>query len=402
MEKSMKRLVIAGGGFAGFWSAMSAARHAMALGVRDRLTITLINRDEYLGLRPRFYEACLAGTRVPLRHWLVPLGIGLVIGEIASITPASRCIQFANGANVVPDIIYDQLILATGSRQTYPDFVERDRVFSVDTFAEATTLDQHLRTLAARGFPTPASRTFVVIGGSFTGLEIVTALPSRLEHLAPSAPPCTFHLMERAAEIGLGYAPDARQHITRRLQHLGVTVHTGQEGLRHEKDQLILADHQRLPTETVIIATGFAASPLAAAFGGPGDRLGRLVVDTFLRLPGHPEVLAAGDVSLAKTDPDHHAVMSCQHAMPQGRTAGYNAVSLLLNKDPLPYAQPHYRTCLDLGPGDALVTAGWDRHIITIGPEAKAIKTEEILNQTISPPTDTADTLAMASPVTTS
>ena len=57
MEKSMKRLVIAGGGFAGFWSAMSAARHAMALGVRDRLKITLINRDEYLGLRPRFYEA---------------------------------------------------------------------------------------------------------------------------------------------------------------------------------------------------------------------------------------------------------------------------------------------------------------------------------------------------------
>ena len=398
MEKSIKHLVIAGGGFAGFWSAMSAARRAMDLGVRDQLTITFVNRDKYLGLRPRFYEACLGETRIPLGHWLAPLGIDLVVGEIAGIIPASRRIQFANGSDAIPDITYDQLILATGSRQTYPDFVERGRVFSVDTFAEAATLDQHLRALAATGFPTPASRTLVVVGGSFTGLEIVTALPSRLERLAPSIPRFALHLMERAPVIGLSYTPDARQHITKRLQHLGITAHTGQEGLRHEKDSLILADNQRLSTDTVIIATGLAASPLAAVFNGPRDHLGRIAVDAILRLPEHPEVLAAGDVSLAKTDLDHYAVMSCQHAIPQGRVAGHNAVSLLFNKDPFPYAQPRYRTCLDLGPGDALVTTGWERHIKTIGPDAKATKTE-IVNQWISPPTDIADTLAMASPV---
>ena len=398
MEKSKKHLVIAGGGFAGFWSAMSAARRALELGVRDRLTITLVNRDEYLGLRPRFYEAELTGTRLALRNWLAPLGIELVIGEIASLIPASRRMEFVNGSHVVPDIIYDQLILATGSCQAYPDFAERGRVFDVDTFAKATTLDQHLRALATKGFPTPASRTFVVVGASFTGLEIVTALPSKLEGLAPSVPRFAFHLMERAPEIGQGYAPDARQHITKRLQHLGISVHTGQEQLRHEKNQLILADKQRLTTDTVIIATGFTASPLATAFSGPRDRLGRLAVDAFLHLPGHPEVLPAGDISLAKTDADHYAVMSCQHAMPQGRTAGHNAVSFLFHKDPLPYTQPRYRTCLDLGPGDALVTAGWERPMKTIGPEAKAIKTE-IINQWVSPPTDIADTLAMASPV---
>ena len=400
MTKVMKHLLIAGGGFAGFWSAMSAARQARELGVRGQLKITLINRDEYLGLRPRFYEADLTGARIPLRKWLVPLGIDLVVGEIARIIPASRHIQFVKGPTAVPDIAYDQLILATGSRQAYPDFVERGRVFSVDTFAEATTLDRHLRALAATGFPTPASRTFVVVGGSFTGLEIVTALPSKLEHLARSTPRITFHLIEQAPEIGLGYPPDARLYIMERLRHLGITVHTTQKGLRHEQGCLILADKQQLPTETVIVATGFTASSLAAAFDGPRDRLGRLTVDTFLRLPAHPEVLAAGDISLAKTDPDHYAVMSCQHAMPQGRTAGHNAVSLLFNGSPLPYSQPRYRTCLDLGPGDALVTSGWERHIITTGLEAKVIKTEEILNQAISPPMDITDTLAMASPVT--
>lgn len=393
----MKHLVIAGGGFAGFWGAMSAARRAMELGVRDRLKITLINRNEYLGLRPRFYEADLTGTRMPLGNWLAPLGIGLVTGEIATIAPASRRIQFANRSNVIPDISYDQLILATGSRQAYPGFVGRGHAFDVDTFEAATILDRHLRALTASGFPTPASRAFAVVGGGFTGLEVVTALPSRLKRLAPSVPGLTFHLIERGPEIGLGYAPDARPHLTKRLRHLGITVHAGQEGLRHEKDQLILADNQRLPTETVIVATGFMASPLTSAFQGARDKLGRLAVDTFLRLPGHPEVLAAGDVSLARTDPDHYAVMSCQHAMPQGRTAGHNAVNLLFNEDPLPYAQPRYRTCLDLGPGDALVTTGWERHTKTIGPEAKALKTE-IVGQWISPPTDITQTLAMATP----
>ncbi len=297
-----------------------------------------------------------------------------------------------------PDISYDQLILATGSRQTYPDSVGPGHLFSADTFEESAALDQHLRALTATGFPTPASRTFVVVGGGLTGLEIVTALPSRLERLAPSIPGFAFHLIERAPEIGLGYAPDARRHIVKRLQHLGITMHTGQDELRHEKDRLILAGNQQLSAKTVIVATGFTASPLAATFRGPRDDLGRLTVDAFLRLPEHPEVLAAGDVSLAKTDPDHYAVMSCQHAMPQGRTAGHNAVRLLFNEDPIPYAQPRYRTCLDLGPGDALVTAGWEQRVKTIGPEAKAIKTE-ILTQWICPPADIVNTLAMAAPV---
>jgi NADH dehydrogenase len=396
----MKHLVIAGGGFAGFWSAMSAVRQAVALGQRDSLKITLINRDEYLGLRPRFYEACLVGTRIPLRNWLTPLGIDLVISEIASIIPTSRRIRFVNGPDSPPDISYDRLILATGSHQTYPDSVGPGRVFSVDTFAESAALDQHLRALARADFPTPASRTFVVVGGGLTGLEIATALPARLKDLAPSTAGLTFHLIEQAPEIGLGYTPDARQHIARRLRDLGIAAHTGHKVLRHEYGRLILADNQQLATETVIVATGLMASPLTGAFQGHRDMLGRLTVDAFLRLPGHPEVLAAGDVSLAKTDPDHYAVMSCQHAMPQGRVAGHNAVSLLFGGNPVAYAQPRYRTCLDLGPGDGLVTAGWERSLKTIGPEAKAIKTE-IVSQWICPPDDIATTLAMAAPAIT-
>lgn len=390
----MKHLVIAGGGFAGFWSAVSAVRQATQLGRREELKITLINRNEYLGIRPRFYEAELDQTRVPLKNWLIPLGVELLVGEITDIIPASRYVQLADGRSVA----YDVLVLATGSRLNPPSVLAKDGVFNTDTFEDAAALDRHLRALAASSFTTPGSRTFVVVGGGLTGLEIVTALPSRLERLAPSVPGFVFHLVERAREIGLGYAPDARRHIVERLQHLGITVHTGQEVVRHEGEQLTLKNNKQISTQTVIVANGFKASSLAAAFRGSRDALGRLRVDAFLRLPEHPEVLAAGDVSLARTDANHCAVMSCQHAMPQGKFAGHNAVNFLFKENAIPYSQPRYNTCLDLGPEDALATAGWERHLKNIGLDAKALKTE-IVTQWIYPPADLSEALAMAAPM---
>ncbi len=389
----MPHLVIAGGGFAGFWGALSAVRQAEALGRRPDTLITLINRDAYHGIRPRFYEAEVTSARVPLERWLTPLGIQVVTAEILEAEAVSRRLHLARGR--VMD--YDALILATGSSLSVPAVFGADRVFHVDTFTGADVLHQHLRALADTGFPTEASRTVAVIGAGLTGLEVVTALPERLRALAPQAPEFAVHLIDRATEVGLDYESEAGRYIRDRLRHLGIVVHAGQEVVHHEGCVLRLKDGTVVPAATVILATGLRASPLAAAFSGPRDALGRLAVDDFLRLPEHPEVLAAGDVSWARTDANRSALMSCQHAIPQGKFAGHNAVNLLFGRDLVPYAQPRYNTCLDLGPEDALVTVGWERRLQTIGPDAKALKTE-ILTRWIHPPADLDEALALAWP----
>ncbi len=55
-----------------------------------------------------------------------------------------------------------------------------------------------------------------------------------------------------------------------------------------------------LPTRTVVWAAGVRASPLAQmlgdASGAEVDRAGRVTVESDLSLPGHPEVLALGDM----------------------------------------------------------------------------------------------------------
>lgn len=90
--------------------------------------------------------------------------------------------------------------------------------------------------------------------------------------------------------------------------------------------------------------------------------------------------------------------MSCQHAMNLGRSAGNNVAADLLGVEPIPYSQPKYVTCLDLGPWGAVYTEGWEREVKLSGAQAKALK-RQINTEWIYPPAaDRAEVLASADP----
>jgi NADH dehydrogenase len=80
-------------------------------------------------------------------------------------------------------------------------------------------------------------------------------------------------------------------------------------------------------------------------------------------------------------------VQSCQHALQLGRFAGENAARDLLGLSMIPYRQPPYITCLDLGRSGAVFTRGWERRIELTGLEAKARK-RRINREVIYPPLD--------------
>ena len=64
---------------------------------------------------------------------------------------------------------------------------------------------------------------------------------------------------------------------------------------------------------------------------------------------------AAGDSASLLVDGTHTSVMSCQHARPMGRFAGYNVVADLVGEPMLPLQIDWYVTVLDLGPWGAVV-----------------------------------------------
>jgi len=123
---------------------------------------------------------------------------------------------------------------------------------------------------------------------------------------------------------------------------------------------------------------------------------GRVSVDAHMAT-GVARVWAAGDSARAIAVGDHVALMSCQHAMPQGRQAGENAARAVLGRPLGEYHQPLYVTCLDLGSAGAVLTRGFARDdVMARGDEAKQLK-RFINRSVIYPPADAAGLLKLGS-----
>ena len=355
-----KRILIVGGGMAGVRAAIGAARSLRSAGGHMELTIELISPSPWMVVRPRLYEADLAGVRVPLDPLLASIGVRLRRGHVAEIDARARTVRLAERAE---PIHYNQLVLSAGSRLQHP---WQELVHTVDTYSEALALHERLAELAARP---GAQMSAVVVGGGFTGIEVAAELSGMLEQVAPGRERGPITLIERA------------------LRSLGIELRTGAAVREVREDGVVLADRASVDGELVVWASGPRASELTEQVAGARDPLGRLIVDCNLASQSEG-VWAAGDSACARADRQHTALMSCQHALAQGAVAGANAVSLALGRHPQRYRQPLYLTCLDLGPAGALLTCGFERNrVLAHGAEAKHFK-RHINRSLIYPPAD--------------
>jgi NADH dehydrogenase len=386
----MKRLIVLGGGFAGMWAALTAAREFVLAGARAR--VTLISRDPFLTVRPRLYEEFTDAIRAPLGPVLTPLGIELRIGEIAGIDVTAQRVRLAHGT----ELPYDKLVLALGSVQRPVPVPGAELAFDIDTFAGAARFDRHLRALA-RAPDAPGHSTFVIVGAGFTGMELAMEMRTRIRaHAdAETAEGASIVLVDRAATVGPEFGAMPRPHLETALRAARVETKLGTSITGIEPSAVVFEGGERRVAATTVITTGLQANPLAAALEVPLDEIGRVAVDDALRVLGRDGVYAAGDIARAQTDPEHFALMSCQHAVPMGKHAGYNAAHALLGSPVRRYSQPNYVTCLDLGEWGALFTTGWERKPEQWGADVKGLK-RTINTQWIYPPRGTREQILKA------
>jgi NADH:quinone reductase (non-electrogenic) len=375
----MQKLVIVGGGFAGVWAALSAAkmrqRHANK---RTDFTITLVSRDSWLTIRPRLYESSLDGVHLSLDSIIGPAGIDRVQGEVKRIDTRARIIVIDDGSGP-RTLPYDRLVLAAGSHLQPPAIPGAEHLFTVDTYDQAVALERHLQSLttAESAFDSDGRYTAVVVGAGFTGIETATELVSRIRAVAArvgGADRVRVVVVERASTIAPDLGPGAREHVTRAFASLGIESRVGTSVSAISAGGVTLGDGEWIPTATTVWTGGLRASGLAAQVPVERDDIGRVPVDPFLRVRGIDGVYAAGDVARVMADLDHVAPMSCQYAIPMGDRAGANAAADLLGQPAAEFVAASYVTCLDLGEAGALFTQGWDRVVTLTGFWGKAMK----------------------------
>jgi NADH:ubiquinone reductase (H+-translocating) len=389
----MVNILVLGGGFAGVWSAAGAVRAARDSGVRAaELRVTLVSDGDDMVIRPRLYERDPAQMRVSLDRVLGPIGVERVGATVMGIDTSARMVKALGSEGQSISLPYDRLVLATGSRALQPNLPGAEFLFDVDTITAADTLERHLGKLADQP-DREGVFSAVVIGAGFTGLEVATELASRLPELAGAGSRrARVMLVDRSQTVGQQLGDGPRPQIIAALEKLGVGVRLGATVAEVTDSYVRLTDGAVIAASTTVWAAGMSASPLTEQIPGERDRLGRLIVDEYLRVPAAPHVYAAGDTAAAVAEDGHVVMQSCQHAVPLGKFAGYNAAADLLGLQQAPFAPDPYATCLDLGAAGAVATNGWDREVHMTGKEAKALK-QQINAEWIYPPLDDAEAI---------
>lgn len=381
-----QKLIIAGSGFAGMWAALAAARAAGLNNRETELDITVVSPAAELCIRPRLYETAFDDMNPALGPLFAAVGVRHVAGMVEAVDPVRHEVVVVDATGERTTLAYNRFVLATGSTVFTPDVPGlKAHGFDVDQFANAIRLDQHLHALASE--PASAARNTVVIaGGGFTGIETAADMPQRLRAIFGDDADIRVVILEQADAIGPDLGPGPRPVISAALSDLGVEVLTATAATAIDADSVTTSSGERIPTRTVVWTAGARANPLAAQLPGEHDRFGRVRADRELRATGIDDVFVTGDVAAAATDDaGNTTLMSCQHALSLGRIAGHNAAAELLGLPTMPYSQPKYVTCLDLGPWGAVYTEGWEREVKLEGAEAKTLK-RSINTEWIYPP----------------
>jgi NADH dehydrogenase len=374
-------IVIVGAGFAGFHAARQLTRLA-----HGRADITVVNPTDYFLYLPLLPE--VAGGVLDPRHVAVPLadtlpGVRLVPGEVDELDVAGRRVGYRDPTGRRDHLPYDRLVLAAGSvNKLLPIPGVADHAHGFRGIPEALYLRDHLvrQVELADAAEDPAERaarcTFVVVGAGYTGTEVAAQGQLFTRELARRHPrlahvPIRWLLLDTADQVLPGMQPRLSATAAKVLRERGIEVNLGVSVREAGANGVELTDGRRLGTHSLIWCVGVRPDPLVRATGLPVDH-GRLAVDEYLAVPGHPEILACGDAA-AVPDPQHPGratPMTAQHAVRQGKLAAGNIAASYGTGRRRPYQHRDLGFVVDLGGWQA---AAAPLHVPLSGPLARAV-----------------------------
>ena len=368
-----KRLLIIGGGFAGFWSAISAVRQSREIQKRGEVEITLVNPDNQVTIRQGLNE----GVRFELDKYLKPLGVHQIIGRAEDIKPEKNevVVSIAQGHSILH---YDYLILASGGSLKPSNLQGISHTFNLASFDNAEKLEGHIVDLAKKDFLEEGALTFVVVGSEFTGLETVAGIDQKIRTIEAyySGKKSNFRivLLESGNQIGSSFSTECRQYIMDVVASKNIEVISDIEVTDIGPASILLNNGTCISTRTVIWTKDMIASSLTRSFKGVKDHLNRLVVDQFLKVPGYDNVIAAGNVAHTFGDNRYSSLMDCQYAQFEGRWARHNAINDLFNTQLKEYVHSGYVTCVDLGEPQTVYATDWELSLQKKRYEERAIE----------------------------
>jgi NADH:ubiquinone reductase (H+-translocating) len=363
-------VVIAGGGFGGFYAARTLERSMPPASTR----ITLVSDVNFMLYTPLLPGAA-AGTLEP-RHVVVPLRevldrTDLRIGTVLDAAPDRKVVRVQAIEGHVEELEYDQLIVAVGSvSRTLPIPGLEKHGIGFKSLPDAIELrNRVLRTLeAAETLDDPDAReawlTYVFVGAGYAGLEGLAELQDFVADALERYPRCRTQgvrwiLVEATDRVMPEISADLAEFAVRELRGRGIEIRT-ETTLEELTDTTArLSDGETVPTRTCVWTAGVRPHPVVEKLGLPLDDKGRIRVDAAMHVEGVPDVWAIGDAA-AVPDPAKKRQAptppTCQHALRQGKRVAQNVSATLGNGRVRPFTYKTLGVFVDMGQGEAVAS----------------------------------------------
>ena len=331
-SENLHHVVIIGGGFGGLYAAQALKRVPVK--------VTLIDRRNFHIFQPLLYQVATGGLSPgdissPIRSVLKKhTKTRVLLGKAIDLDPGNRIVKLSDG-----EVHYDTLIVATGVKHHYFGNEHWSPTApGLKDIEDALELRRRILLAfeAAEREPNPEIRkawqTFVLIGGGPTGVELAGALGELARNTLKSDfrninPLDTRIILIEATDRVLQVFPSKLSHKAEKsLRKLGVTVQTHSLVIDIQDDVVTVRRNdeiEKIPSRTVLWSAGVQASSfariLAERTGAETEPNGRFYVREDLSLPGHPEILIAGDLANYSRHTGEEPPGMAPVAMQQGR-----------------------------------------------------------------------------------
>lgn len=369
MSNTTPRILIVGGGYAGFYTAWKLEKHLR----RGEAEVTIVDPLPYMTYQP-FLPEVAAGS-IEARHSVVSLRRHLkrtrvVTAKITGIDHANKV------ATVTPSIgepwqeEYDQIVVTAGAvSRTFPIPGIADNAIGLKTIEEAVAIRDKLFSnfdKAATLPPGPERErllTVVVVGGGFAGIEVFAELRSIASALLKKYPELSFeethfHLVEAMGRIMPEVSLETSKWVMKSLGERGAAVHLDTQVTGAVGGNVELSTGEVIPSDLIVWTAGVMANPTVVRGSDlPVEERGRIRTRADLRVGSADEIVegawAAGDVAavpdLTGGGVGGYCVPNAQHAVRQAKLMAKNITAVLRGELPVEYVHKNLGAVAGLG-----------------------------------------------------
>ena len=373
----MTRIVIVGGGYAGFYTALKLEK----LLRRNEAEVVVIDPLPYMTYQP-FLPEVAAGS-IEARHAIVPLRRHLpksrvVTARVTGINHRDKKVTVTPEGAESFELDYDHIVVTAGAvSKTFPIPGVADVAIGMKTIEEAIAVrdrvidNMHLAADMPPGPERDRLLTIVVVGGGFAGIEAFAELRSLVSSMLKEFPTLKiddthFHLIEAMDRIMPEVSLKSSLWVIKNLERRQAHIHLNTQLTSAVGGALELSNGMVLHTDIVIWTAGVKAQSMLGGTGIPLDDRQRICAQADLRVVDGEEIVegmwTAGDVArvpdLSGGGVDGFCVPNAQHAVRQGKILAKNIVAVLRGETPVNYVHKNLGAVAGLGIGYGVFQSG--------------------------------------------